>query len=150
MAQIEFTALLVAGPTGGQLPVPRDALGSRERVQVKGTANGKPFTAAAMPDGKGGHVIAFDSRLQEVVGARPGEKVRVVIPLPETEAPLEPPADFAKAIARNVQARPAWERLSVGQRRAYVELVLDSKKPELRARRIADSVQRIAMGKPRV
>lgn len=153
MSKIEFSTLLTASGPSGQtmaLPVPRDAsaaLGGRERVPVSGTVNGRPLKAIAMPDGKGGHTIAFGKPLQESTGVRPGDRVRVVLDLGTTEPAVEVPPDLLKAITRHVVARPLWEKLAPSHRRAYVEWVLDAKKPEARVKRIEEAVGRIALGK---
>jgi hypothetical protein len=151
--KIEFVTLLVGGGPGGtvvSLPVPREvsaALGSRGRVEVKGTINGRQLRAPAMPDGKGGHVIQIGRELLDVVGAAAGQRVKVVLDRIEQEAPVEAPSDLAKAIFHHVQARAGWEKMPPPARRAWVEFIMQSKKPEQRAQRIAEAIPRIALGK---
>lgn len=149
--RIEFVTLLVGGAAGSlTLPVPKDvsaALGSRGRVEVKGTLNGRPLQAPAMPDGSGGHTIQLGREQQQLLGARPGDRVRVMLELIAQEAPVEAPPDLNKLLRQNVQARSHWEKFSPPQRRAWVEFISASKKPEERARRIQEAVQRIALGK---
>ena len=60
------------------------------------------------------------------------------------DAPLEPPPDLARAIAKNKGARRNFERFPPSAKRLYVAWVLNARKPETRARRIAEAVQRIA------
>jgi hypothetical protein len=149
--RIEFVTLLVSGASGAlTLPVPKDvsnALGSRARVDVKGTLNGRPLRAPAMPDGKGGHTIALTRELQDVLGTRAGDRVKVILEMIAREAPVEAPQDMNKALQHNVQAKAHWEKFAPPQRRAWVEYVSSTKKPEERARRINEAVQRIALGK---
>lgn len=151
--RIEFVTLLVGGGPGGStltLPVPREvsaALGSVGRVDVKGTVGGRPLRAPAMPDGKGGHTIPLSRELQDGLGAAVGQRVKVVLETIQQEAPVEPPPDLAKALAHNLAARAAWEKLAPPARRAWVEFIAQNKKPEARARRIQESLGRIALGK---
>jgi hypothetical protein len=151
LGRIEFVTLLVAGgPTGGTvtLPVPREvsaALGSRGRVEVRGTVDGQQLRAAALPDGAGGHVIHVSRQLLSGAGA--GQRVKVVLERIEQEAPVEAPADLQKALGKNVQAKAAWEKFPPPHRRAWVEYLAQTKKQDVRERRIAEAVQRIALGK---
>jgi hypothetical protein len=145
--RIEFVTLLVGSGPGGAaviLPVPREvsaALGSRGRVEVKGAVNGRPLRAPAMPDGKGGHTIQLSD------GFSAGERAKVVLERIEQEAPVEAPADLTKALAHNLQARAAWEKFPPPSRRAWVESIAQSKKQDLREKRVQEAVQRIALGK---
>jgi len=148
---IEFVTLLVSGRDGTlTLWVPREAssaLGTRGRVSVKGTLNGRPLRAAAIPDGTGTHTVQLDREQQDLFGVRAGFRVKVVLELGKEEAPVEVPPDLHKVLHHNVRARSHWEKFSSPQRRAWVEYIAEAKKPEARARRIEESVQRIALGK---
>ncbi len=151
--RIEFVTLLVGSGPGGAtltLPVPREvsaALGNRGRVDVKGTVNGRALRAFAAPDGKGGHVIQLAREMLDVFGAAAGQRVKVVLDRIEQEAPVEAPADLAKALAHHVPAKAGWEKLPPPARRAWIDFLAQSRKPEARAQRIAESLPRIALGK---
>jgi hypothetical protein len=151
MAKIEFSTLVAAAPGGAsRLPIPREAsaaLGTRVGVTVRGTVNGRPFKAAAVPDGKGTHFIAVDQALRVATGVRVGDLVRVVLQPDAEDLAVEVPPDFLKAVTRNVLARPVWERFPPSHKRAYLDWVADAKKVEVRAKRIEEAVQRIALGK---
>lgn len=64
-------------------------------------------------------------------------------PLPET------PDDFAGALRRNAAAGKCFSGLAPGQRREYLEWILEAKRAETRARRIAQAVEWLADGKSR-
>ena len=151
--RIEFVTLLVGsgpGASGLTLPVPREvsaALGTRARVEVKGTLDGRQLRASAVPDGKGGHVIQLSREMQDMVGARAGQRVKVVLERIEQEPPVEAPADLAKALSHHLPAKAGWEKLPPPARRAWIEFIHQSKKPDVRATRIADALPRIALGK---
>jgi hypothetical protein len=149
--RIEFVTLMVNAAGGAlSLPIPKDvshALGSRARVEVKGTVNGKPMRAPAMPDGKGGHSIGISREMQDLFGARVGERVKVVLELIAQDAPVEAPPDMNRVLQHNLQAKAHWEKFAPPQRRAWVQYVDSSRKPEERQRRISEAVQRIALGK---
>jgi uncharacterized protein YdeI (YjbR/CyaY-like superfamily) len=68
---------------------------------------------------------------------------------PRPKVSAEPPADLAKALARNKKARLAFEAFSPSHRREYVEWITEAKRPETRERRIAQAVEWMAEGKSR-
>jgi uncharacterized protein YdeI (YjbR/CyaY-like superfamily) len=63
--------------------------------------------------------------------------------------PLETPVDFAAALDAVPAAAAAFADFPPGGRREYVEWVVDAKRPETRAKRIAQAVEWIAQGKRR-
>lgn len=64
-------------------------------------------------------------------------------PLPEI------PADFAAALRADAAAKTAFEGFAPSHRREYLEWILDAKREETRARRIAQAVEWLAEGKSR-
>jgi uncharacterized protein YdeI (YjbR/CyaY-like superfamily) len=54
---------------------------------------------------------------------------------------VEVPADLAKAFKTHRAAAKRWEALSYTHRREYVEAITGAKKPETRARRIANALR---------
>jgi uncharacterized protein YdeI (YjbR/CyaY-like superfamily) len=73
-------------------------------------------------------------KLKRVVRARPS---------------LPMPAPFAAALARNRRARATFDALSPSCRREYLEWIVEAKRDETRARRIATSIEWLAEGKKR-
>jgi uncharacterized protein YdeI (YjbR/CyaY-like superfamily) len=59
------------------------------------------------------------------------------------------PADLRAALSRAPKARSAWEVLSPGHRREYVQWITEAKRPETRLRRVATTVEWLATGKRR-
>lgn len=76
------------------------------------------------------------------VKARPAEKST---PKPPPEAP----ADLIAALDRNAAARQTFDGFPPGQRRDYIDWIVEAKKPETRERRIAQAVEWLAEGKRR-
>jgi uncharacterized protein YdeI (YjbR/CyaY-like superfamily) len=56
------------------------------------------------------------------------------------------PPDLEEALAASPEAAAQWEAWAPTHRRMYVYWVLDAKRPETRARRVADVVRRAAAG----
>jgi uncharacterized protein YdeI (YjbR/CyaY-like superfamily) len=64
-------------------------------------------------------------------------------------APLDMPDDFAAALARLQAAKQHYDAFPPGKQRDYLEWVLEAKREETRAKRIAQAVQWLAEGKSR-
>jgi len=66
---------------------------------------------------------------------------------PRPELPV--PEDFAEALRANAAAAATLTGFSPSHRREYVEWISEAKRPETRARRIAEALAMLAEGKPR-
>ena len=76
-----------------------------------------------------------------------GEKVPRLPAKPKKA--LAMPDDFQRAIEKNAKARRAYEAFSPSHQREYIEWIVEAKRPETRAKRLARAVEWIAEGKPR-
>jgi uncharacterized protein YdeI (YjbR/CyaY-like superfamily) len=79
--------------------------------------------------------------------AESGEPRRRPARQPKPE--LETPPDFAAALDAAPPARAAFDAFPPGCRREYVQWIVDAKRPETRARRIAQAAEWISEGKRR-
>lgn len=153
MPSIEFEAKLVArGPKGAwvflDFPVKASQqLGSRGRVPVVGTMNGHAFRISAFPTGDGTHQIAVSKALQAGAKAKPGDRVRVVLAVDTGPRTVNAPVDLTRALSRSAKAGRNYEALSYGHKKAYVDWIVEAKKPETRARRIREAVKRLSRDK---
>ncbi len=129
-----------AGPAGYiELPFdPKEAFG-KLRAPVKVTLNGYTFrtTIAAMG---GPPCIGIRTSYREAAGLEGGEKVEVRVALDDEPRVVTPPADLAKALKAAPPAWDHWRELSYTHQREHAEAVEGAKKPETRARRIANAV----------
>jgi uncharacterized protein YdeI (YjbR/CyaY-like superfamily) len=62
-------------------------------------------------------------------------------------APTTPPRDLAAALRANAGAAAQWKVLAPGYRRLYVRMVIESKQPETRKRRIVKCIALLASGR---
>lgn len=122
-------------------------LPSRGRVAVRGTLNGFPFRISAFPTGDGTHQIAVNKAVQSGARTKPGERVHVVLEVDTGPRLVKQPADLTAALGRAPQAMANFAALSYGHRNAYVEWILEAKKPETRARRVDEAVKRLGKDK---
>ncbi|MGN6500288.1 MAG: YdeI/OmpD-associated family protein, partial [Tsuneonella sp.] len=68
---------------------------------------------------------------------------------PKTKAEIAMPDDFAAALSADPKARAAFEGFPPGARREYLEWITEAKRPETRAKRIAQAAEWLAEGKKR-
>lgn len=64
---------------------------------------------------------------------------------PEAKVPKE----LASALAKNKQAKTAFEKFSPGQRREYCEWIAEAKREETKAARVSQAIEWVAQGKTR-
>ncbi len=75
-----------------------------------------------------------------------GVKVKKVrVKRPEAKVP----ADLAAALKKNAKARAAFEGFPPSHRREYIEWIEEAKRPETRAKRLAETMKLLARGKSR-
>jgi uncharacterized protein YdeI (YjbR/CyaY-like superfamily) len=77
---------------------------------------------------------------REAAKLAPGQRVRVVIELDEAPRTVTPPKELAAVLAKDKNARAAWEALSFTHQREHAEAIEDAKKPETRARRVEKTI----------
>ena len=78
-----------------------------------------------------------------VAGAKPAKAPKA----PKPEISMQ--NDFAAALASSAKAQATFDSFPPSARREYLEWVVDAKRPETRAKRIAQAVEWLAEGKKR-
>ena len=64
-------------------------------------------------------------------------------------APLDVPDDLAAALKKNAKARATFDGFSPSYRRDYIEWITEAKREDTRQRRLEQTVEWLAEGKPR-
>jgi hypothetical protein len=159
--KICFSANLMRPMTAGSarpvswafLLLPRKAsarLPSRGMVAIEGALNGCPFQRRLEPDGKGGHWLKVDRRLQAAAGVTVGDMVTLEIAPSQEEPEPRVPADLRRALAAaSTQTRATWSDITPAARRDWVHWITSSKRPETRARRVETTCDMLARGRRR-
>lgn len=127
-----------------------EALPSRGMVDVDGTLDGQPFTAALEPDGEGGHWLKLPRALWTAAGAAAGDTVALV--LAPAATPLEPrlPSDLRAALVGAPAAHAQWKAITPAARRDFIQWLETAKQAETRERRIRNACDMLAAGKRRI
>lgn len=82
-----------------------------------------------------------------VAGLSPGEVVEVAIERDDDPRVVEVPEDLAAALEGDDAAGTNFAGLSYSHQREYVEWITEAKRPETRARRVAQAVERLREGR---
>ncbi len=112
------------------------------RVPLKVTLNGYTFRSTVCAMG-GPPCIPFRKSNRRAAGLNGRETLKVRLELDTEKRMVKPPADFVKALKAAPPAWRRWQELSYTFQREHVEALAEARKPETRARRLANSVEAI-------
>ncbi len=144
-----FRVAAMGGPRGGfSVAIPFDpalAWGERDQYHVHGTVGGQPFRGPlAMSDGSWS--LQLGPAWCRAPGFRPGDEVDVVMG-PEGSQSTTLGADVAAAFAAEPAAARFFDSLPSFYRNNYARWIESAKRPETRAKRIAQTVELTRNGK---
>jgi hypothetical protein len=145
----EFTATAEGRPGGGiAIRVPFDpaaAWGERERYDVTGTINGRKVRGKLVSR-EGGHVLELGPAWCRDTSL--AIDVQVIVWLaPEGPQLAAMAEDIAAALEAEPEARRFFESLATFYRKNVIRWIEGAKRPETRAKRIAETVASLKSGK---
>jgi hypothetical protein len=124
------------------------AAGVRYADRVRGEVDGVPYRSSLMRYSGVFHLGIPKAALAEA-GAGLGDRVAVTLERDPEPLPTDGvPDDLARALSARPGARAAFDRLSPAHRREHVKHVIEAKRDDTRARRIAQAVETLAAVKP--
>jgi hypothetical protein len=135
--------------TATMFRVPFDLEGAfgRARPPVKVTIRGHTWRTTPGVYGGVGHVVVNRS-VKAATGVDAGDSVRVRMELDLAPRTVAVPEDLTSALEVESGVLETFDALSFTHRREYVEWVEGAKRADTRARRIAETVDRVRAGKP--
>jgi hypothetical protein len=127
------------------IPVPFDpgAVFGKARAPVRVTLNGYTFRSTVFTM-HGDTWIPLRKSHREAAGLEGNEKLAVTIALDTAKRTVAVPPDLARALKGDAAAKARWDALSFTHRREHAEALRDAKKPETRARRLANTLRMLA------
>ncbi len=150
----EFEAVLEAGDGDGGVfvVVPfsvAEVYGTRGRVPVQATFDGYPHQGSLVSLGDGHHALHPPKQVRRAIDKTIGDTVRVTLTRITEERKMEAPADLASKLADNAKAAAYFAKLSYTHQRDYVRWLDGAKKPEIRTRRLLETVELLEQGRKR-
>jgi hypothetical protein len=141
--------LLLAGKTATGVEVPPDIverLGKGKRPPVKVTIKGLTYRSTVAPMG-GVYMIGVSAENREAAGVSAGDVLDIDVELDTEPREVVVPADFAKALKTDKDAKRFFETLSYSNKNRFVLSIEGAKTPDTRRRRIDKSVASLREGR---
>jgi hypothetical protein len=141
--------LLLAGKTATGVEVPPDIverLGKGKRPPVKVTIKGHTYRSTVAPMG-GVYMIGVSAENREAAGVSAGDVLDIDVELDTEPREVVVPADFAKALKTDKDAKRFFETLSYSNKNRFVLSIEGAKTPDTRRRRIDKSVASLREGR---
>ena len=126
------------------MPVPPTvvkALGGGGRIPVEATFDGVPYRGSIVSMGAG-PCIGILKAIRGQIGKDVGDTVTVTIARDESKRAVAVPADLAEALTA-ATLRKSFDALSYSHQREYVVWIDEAKRADTRARRVAQTVERL-------
>ncbi len=122
--------------------------GGPKSPPVKVTVNGT-YTFQGRVGRMGGEIlVGFNKATRAAAGVEAGDTIDVVIELDAAERTVEVPDDLRDAMAAaGITAQ--FDALAPSHRKEYVRWITEAKRPETRAKRVAEALDKIREGQPR-
>lgn len=148
--RLEFDAeIKPARQSGAWVEVPydiADVYGTRGQVKVRATFDGEAYTGSIAPMGDGCHVLGITKALRAKTGKDIGDTVHVTIERDEAPRVVDVPPELVAALAKHAKARAFFDGLAYTPKKEYAVWITGAKKPETRARRLAQAVEKLSRG----
>jgi hypothetical protein len=120
-------------------------LGGGKRAPVRVTVGDR--TVRLRLAGMGGqNLIGLSKAARAELGVEIGDAVTATVELDDAERVLEVPDDLGAALDADPRVRAAFDALAYSHRKEHVRAVVEAKRPETRARRVAATVQKLRSG----
>ena len=147
MAEIKHFRAILETDDGStafvKIPFDVKAVFGTARPPVRAALDGYVFQTTLTPYG-GVHYLGVNQKVRAASGLKIGDRIEVTLEADESPRIIKPPTDLARALKANPAAKARWDELSYTHRREYVDAVEKAKQPETRARRIAQTIDRLA------
>jgi len=118
------------------------------RFPVVATVNGYTWRTSVARMG-GEFLVGLNREARDGAGVQAGDEAEVTIEPDQAPREVEVPEALAEALAADLQAAAAFERMAFTRRKEYARWISEAKRAETRQRRVAQAVQMIRAGRTR-
>ncbi len=115
----------------------------KARPPVKVSVNGHTYRSTVSVYG-GRYYLPVRRERREEAGLKAGDIIDVTVALDTEERSVTPPAELAAAFKKNAAAKERWKELSYTHKKEHADAILQAKRPETRARRVAKTLIMLA------
>jgi hypothetical protein len=119
-----------------------------KRFPVVATVNGYSWRTSVARMG-GEFLVGLNLEVRESAGVEAGDAVDATIELDTAHRDVEVPEPLADALAEDPAARAAFDALAFTHRKEFTRWVVDAKRQETRARRVAQTLEMLREGRTR-
>lgn len=114
------------------------------RVKVRGEINGFEFRTTLFSDGKGGHTLLVNKKMQTGARAVAGMSAKFQLEPDLAERSVTVPVELKRFLAEDRMLQGWFSKLNHSTRKYLTDLIADVKNPEARARR-AESIAELLL-----
>mgnify|MGYP001160648332 FL=1 len=136
-----------AGPAGGSALIHLPAFSPRAlgkgRKPVNANLNGISFRSSVFPEEKVRQYLVINQEVRTAGNLSHGQIVAASLTPDRQPRSVQLPTDLAQALAAEPGAQLRFANLALSHQREYVLWIEEAKKPETRARRIAETLKKI-------
>ncbi len=117
------------------------SIGRRGPVPIVATLNdAAEIQASLVPMGGGKHRLQLNARTRDELDIQPGDRVRVVLSVPEKAPRLPLPSELALAL-READLQQTFSELPVGKQNHIIVWIEEAARPETREKRVAKTIE---------
>ncbi len=145
-----FKATIQNASGGGafvEIPFDVEEVFGSKRPKIKALIEGVPYRGLLVRMGGPNHMLIILKGIREQIGKSFGDEIKVSVEEDVEERVITVPAELKRALKENPEAKAVFEKLSYTHKREYVTWINEAKKDETRARRIAQTVERLKQSK---
>jgi uncharacterized protein YdeI (YjbR/CyaY-like superfamily) len=121
----------------------KKAWGTRGMLRVKGDINGFAFRTSLFPNGKGGHVLLVNKRMQAGAKAGPGSAAKFNLEPDAEVRSINMPPELERALSEDRALRRWFDQLNNSTRNDINNWVGEPKRAETRVRRADQIAERL-------
>jgi uncharacterized protein YdeI (YjbR/CyaY-like superfamily) len=119
-----------------------------KRFPVAATINGHTWRSTVVRM-RGEFMLGLSKEVRTSAGVDAGEEVQVALELDLAERTVDVPPALAEALARDLDASVAFDRLAYTHRKEFAAWVAEAKRDETRDRRVAKALEMLHAGQTR-